>query len=274
MRLTLTGFDYYKGVPAPNHYIDPHEVTNGGVQGVCRRGRLRETGEDWTESFVREGQTLDWTAAIILFRDGAGRPGPSTWQGGTYPAGRKDWPGSGVSCTKPRCTRHPAGSICRRFITGRTRQGRSLAMPSPARVTSAVGVRWRWARRPVLGPTGPSIWPATSRSGPGTSRPAPATATSSAAGGTIRTTSFSTRIPGRPSTGPTRTGFAASCTCRWPGATGLPRRARRGAGPGPGQRAAGGRRRVSDLRGPYQRPLHAIRRTGRVDRRCLTAVAA
>ena len=31
------------------------------------------------------------------FRDTTGRPGPSTWELGTYPDGQDDWPVSGVS---------------------------------------------------------------------------------------------------------------------------------------------------------------------------------
>ena len=124
IRLTLTGFDYYKALPAPDYYIDRHEVTNAEFKAFVDAGGYGKR-EYWTEPFVREGQTLDWTEAMALLRDGTGRQGPSTWQGGTYPAGREDWPVAAVSCTKPRRTRHSAGSICRRFITGRTRRGRS-----------------------------------------------------------------------------------------------------------------------------------------------------
>ena len=96
IRLTLTGFDYTKDVPAPDYYIDRHEVTNAEFKAFVDAGGYGKR-EYWTEPFVREGQTLDWTAAMALFRDGTGRPGPSTWQGGTYPAGREDWPVAAVS---------------------------------------------------------------------------------------------------------------------------------------------------------------------------------
>ncbi len=96
MRLTLTGFDFFKAVPAPDYYIDRHEVTNAEFKAFVDAGGY-EKREYWTEPFVREGQTLDWTAAMAIFRDGTGRPGPSTWQGGTYPTGREDWPVSAVS---------------------------------------------------------------------------------------------------------------------------------------------------------------------------------
>ncbi len=96
MRLTLTGFDVHKTVPLPDYYIDRHEVTNAEFKAFIDAGGY-EKREYWTEPFVREGQTLDWTAAMTLFRDGTGRPGPATWQGGTYPAGREAWPVAAVS---------------------------------------------------------------------------------------------------------------------------------------------------------------------------------
>jgi eukaryotic-like serine/threonine-protein kinase len=96
IRLTLAGFDFYTLVPAPDYYIDRHEVTNVEFKAFVDAGGY-EKREYWTEPFVRKGQTLDWTAAMTLFRDGTGRPGPSTWQGGTYQAGREDWPVTAVS---------------------------------------------------------------------------------------------------------------------------------------------------------------------------------
>jgi hypothetical protein len=72
MRVTLTGFDYYKAVPAPDYYIDRHEVTNAEFKAFVDAGGY-EKREYWTEPFVHEGQTLDWTAAMALFRDGTGR---------------------------------------------------------------------------------------------------------------------------------------------------------------------------------------------------------
>jgi len=96
LRLTLTGFDYYKGIPAPDYYIDRHEVTNAEFKAFVDAGGYEKRAY-WMEPFVRDGQPLDWTAAMALFRDGTGRPGPATWQAGTYPAGQEDWPVAAVS---------------------------------------------------------------------------------------------------------------------------------------------------------------------------------
>jgi dienelactone hydrolase len=96
MRLTLPGFDLYKRIPAPDYYIDRHEVTNAEFKAFVDAGGYAKQ-DYWTQPFVRDGQTIDWTTAMTLFRDSTGRPGPATWQGGTYPAGRDDWPVAAVS---------------------------------------------------------------------------------------------------------------------------------------------------------------------------------
>jgi len=34
---------------------------------------------------------------MALFRDATGRPGPSNWEAGSYPAGQDDYPVNGIS---------------------------------------------------------------------------------------------------------------------------------------------------------------------------------
>jgi len=46
---------------------------------------------------VRDGRELSWDQAMNLLRDTTGRPGPSTWAAGHYPAGQADYPVGGVS---------------------------------------------------------------------------------------------------------------------------------------------------------------------------------
>ena len=40
---------------------------------------------------------LSWDEAVTAFRDATGRPGPATWEVGTYPEGQADYPVGGVS---------------------------------------------------------------------------------------------------------------------------------------------------------------------------------
>ena len=44
IRLTLTGFDYYKALPAPDYYIDRHEVTNAEFKAFVDAGGYEKTG--------------------------------------------------------------------------------------------------------------------------------------------------------------------------------------------------------------------------------------
>ncbi len=96
LRLTITGFDYNTEVPAPGYFIDAREVTNAEFKAFVDAGGY-EKRDYWTEPFVRNGQPLDWAAAMTIFRDRTGRPGPATWQGGAPPAGQEQHPVTGVS---------------------------------------------------------------------------------------------------------------------------------------------------------------------------------
>jgi dienelactone hydrolase len=53
--------------------------------------------EYWRTPFVKDGKPVSWEEAMAEFRDATGRYGPSTWEGGTYSAGRDDFPVTGVS---------------------------------------------------------------------------------------------------------------------------------------------------------------------------------
>ncbi len=94
--LTLTGFDYNKRIAEKDYFIDRHEVTNAEFKAFVDAGGY-EKREYWAEPFVRDGQAIDAAQALGLFRDRTGRPGPSTWQGGTYAAGQEEFPVAGVS---------------------------------------------------------------------------------------------------------------------------------------------------------------------------------
>jgi predicted esterase len=46
---------------------------------------------------VKDGRTRSWEEAIALFRDETGRPGPATWEVGSFPKGLENHPVAGVS---------------------------------------------------------------------------------------------------------------------------------------------------------------------------------
>ena len=83
-------------VSLPAFWIDRYEVTNGEFKKFVAAGGY-ERPEFWTTSFIKDGRTLSWQEAMAEFRDATGRPGPATWQLGTFPDGAERFPVSGVS---------------------------------------------------------------------------------------------------------------------------------------------------------------------------------
>ena len=96
LRLTITGFNFNVAVSTPDFLIDRAEVTNNEFKAFVDAGGYA-TREYWTEPFVRNGQSIEWSAAMNLFRDRTGRPGPATWEGGAPPTGHDQYPVNGVS---------------------------------------------------------------------------------------------------------------------------------------------------------------------------------
>jgi formylglycine-generating enzyme required for sulfatase activity/dienelactone hydrolase len=76
--------------------IDRHEVTNGDYRKFVEAGGYRKR-DFWKEPFVKDGREIPWEEAVALLVDGTGRPGPSTWEVGSYPKGLEKHPVAGVS---------------------------------------------------------------------------------------------------------------------------------------------------------------------------------
>jgi dienelactone hydrolase len=80
----------------PPYYVDRHEVTNREYQKFVDSGAYTKQ-EYWPAEFHRDRHILPWTEGMLQFRDATGRPGPSTWVAGHYPAGQADFPVAGIS---------------------------------------------------------------------------------------------------------------------------------------------------------------------------------
>ena len=91
----IPGVDTAAG-PIADFFIDRYEVTNQDFKTFVDAGGYTRP-EFWHHDFVEDGQSLSFEAAMARFVDQSRRPGPSTWLGGTYPAGEADHPVSGVS---------------------------------------------------------------------------------------------------------------------------------------------------------------------------------
>jgi dienelactone hydrolase len=92
----LPGLENLAAVRLPDYWIDRHEVTNRAFKRFVDDGGYRRA-ELWREPFQKDGRPLTFNAAMALFRDATGHPGPATWETGTYLPGQEEYPVAGVS---------------------------------------------------------------------------------------------------------------------------------------------------------------------------------
>jgi len=83
-------------VDLPAFWLDRYELTNREYKAFVDAGGYRRP-EFWKHPFLRGGRTISFEEAMALFRDRTGRPGPATWELGSFPEGQADFPVSGVS---------------------------------------------------------------------------------------------------------------------------------------------------------------------------------
>ncbi|MFI5167068.1 MAG: protein kinase [Thermoanaerobaculales bacterium] len=79
-----------------DYLIDRTEVTNEEYKTFVDAGGYQRR-EFWKQPFVKNGRPLPREEAAALFVDTTGRPGPSTWEVGSYPKGLEKHPVAGVS---------------------------------------------------------------------------------------------------------------------------------------------------------------------------------
>jgi eukaryotic-like serine/threonine-protein kinase len=94
--LAIPGLDHLPDVPLDDYLIDRHEVTNEEFKTFVDAGGYGKR-EFWKQPLVRDSRPVPWEAAMNLFRDATGRPGPATWELGSYPKGLEKHPVAGVS---------------------------------------------------------------------------------------------------------------------------------------------------------------------------------
>jgi len=83
-------------VTLDDSWIDKYEVTNRQFKAFVDAGGYAKR-EFWKQPFLRDGVELSWEEAQAKFRDATGRPGPASWELGSYPEGHEDYPVNGVS---------------------------------------------------------------------------------------------------------------------------------------------------------------------------------
>jgi eukaryotic-like serine/threonine-protein kinase len=93
-RLPIALISEDAAVDLPPFYIDRREVTNREFKEFIDAGGYTRA-ELWRD--LPFEAVADWSAAVAKFVDATGRPGPTTWEAGTYPDGTADHPVAGVS---------------------------------------------------------------------------------------------------------------------------------------------------------------------------------
>jgi dienelactone hydrolase len=94
--LYMPGLDHLSIEKMAAFLIDRHEVTNREYKRFVDAGGYSKR-DHWHHPFVEGERELTWEEAVARFTDRTGRPGPATWEVGSYPEGRADYPVGGVS---------------------------------------------------------------------------------------------------------------------------------------------------------------------------------
>ena len=77
-------------------FMDMYEVSNRQYKEFIEQGGYTDQ-RFWKNEFVKKGKKLSWIEALAEFKDMTGKPGPATWENGSYPEGKENYPVSGVS---------------------------------------------------------------------------------------------------------------------------------------------------------------------------------
>ena len=88
-------------VLVPEFLMDRFEVRNRDYQEFVDAGGY-DNPDFWTDEFAINGNPMSFDDAMQLFVDTTGRPGPSTWEVGSYKTGLDEFPVQGVSWYEAR----------------------------------------------------------------------------------------------------------------------------------------------------------------------------
>ena len=90
------GVGVAKPLDLPDYWIDKFEVTNRDFKRFVDAGGYRDR-KYWTQPFREGTRVLGFDEVMARFRDSTGRPGPATWELGSYQEGQEDFPVGGIS---------------------------------------------------------------------------------------------------------------------------------------------------------------------------------
>ena len=95
-QMLIPGLDHLPAVKLRDFWIDRTEVTNREFKAFVDAGGYRNAAF-WQHAFVKDRHSLTFEQAIAQFTDSTGRPGPATWELGSFPEGQDNFPVAGVS---------------------------------------------------------------------------------------------------------------------------------------------------------------------------------
>ena len=93
---TIAGLEKYLGKQVDEFLMDRYEVTNKEYKRFIDSGGYK-IRKYWKYPILSEGKEISWEEAMNLFLDKTGKPGPSTWEVGTFPEGKENHPVAGIS---------------------------------------------------------------------------------------------------------------------------------------------------------------------------------
>ena len=99
--IPLIGFQPVFPQEIPEFWIDRFEVTNSQYSEFLEDGGYDDS-RFWSDTFVKDGATLEWQEVADLLVDSTGRPGPATFVLGEPETGQGSYPVGGVSLVRSR----------------------------------------------------------------------------------------------------------------------------------------------------------------------------
>ena len=94
--LDVAGFQSFGHSDMEPFCIDRFEVTNRQFKKFVDAGGYRRR-EYWRQPLLENGRVVAWEDAMKRFVDSSRRPGPATWEAGSFRDGQDDLPVGGVS---------------------------------------------------------------------------------------------------------------------------------------------------------------------------------
>jgi len=96
MWVEITGLEFLDPLDTGPYLMDRFEVSNRDYAEFVNGGGYADPGF-WAEGIEVAHPGLPWRDLVAAFVDATGRPGPSTWEVGSFPEGAGSLPVSGIS---------------------------------------------------------------------------------------------------------------------------------------------------------------------------------